>query len=472
MRTIALPFILACTCAIAQNPIGLYDQAPDWSATDLNGNAHTLSDYLNDGYTVILDFSVPWCEPCDDIHQSHVLQTLYDQSGPGTNADKLMIFLISSGPEMFLHGEQGFSDWVTGTPYPIINDQSIHDLYGIVAYPRVFTICPSGLVVSNQHSTDLATMTTVSESCDHMVADTPNDAALLGGSADACLDPESSVHTVLYNAGSTPLTAVDIEAVDCTTNEVMSTFTWTGNLPMYGSEDVLMPGWAAPPGEQCVRFRIATPDDDAANDLSTSVNYTSSVGTVPNNTITVELLTDDNGDEWSWDLYGSNGAYAAQVGPGAMQPYTFYSQTIDLPPGICWSFTITNWVDGEFEPASYYRILSNNTDFITEAETSHMGGGATVHTAYFRTGVATYVPDASSDGTGTTLIVDRGQAVLSGIPADAQVLLLDAMGRMVRMETPRNASLPIDLADLSSGLYTVVTSSPLARTVHAFTVAR
>ena len=58
---------------------------------------------------MILDFSVPWCEPCDEIHQSHVLQTLYDQSGPGTSADKLMVFLISSGPEMFLHGEQGFS---------------------------------------------------------------------------------------------------------------------------------------------------------------------------------------------------------------------------------------------------------------------------------------------------------------------------------------------------------------------------
>ncbi len=472
MRTIALLLIFSCGPLIAQNPIGLYDQAPDWTATDLNGNTHTLSDYLNDGYTVILDFSVSWCEPCDELHQSHVLKTLYETYGPGTADNKLMVFLLTSGPEMWLHGEQGFSDWVTGTPYPIINDQSIHDLFGIVAYPQVFTICSSGLVVSNHHSTDLATMTTVSQSCDHMVADTPIDAALLGASADGCLDPESSIQTVLYNAGSSPLTAVDVEAVDCTTNEVMSTFSWAGNLPMYGSEDVLMPGWTSPPGEHCVRFRIATPDDDAANDLSAPVQYTSSVGTVPNNTVTVELLTDDNGDEWSWELFGSNGAYAAQVGTGDMQPYTFYSQTIDLPPGICWSFNITNWVDGEFEPSSYYRIISNNTDFITEAETSHMGGGATLHTAYFRTGEATSVPDGPTSGTGTTLLMDRGQAVLSGIPADAQVLLLDAMGRMIRVETPLNATMSIELADLSSGLYTVVTSSPLARTVNSFVVAR
>lgn len=472
MRSIALTFLLASACVNAQNPIGLYDQAPDWTATDLNGNPHTLSHYLNDGYTVILDFSVPWCEPCDEMHQSHVLQTLYGQYGPGTNADKLMIFLISSGPEMFLHGEQGFSDWVTGTPYPIINDQSIHDLYGIVAYPRVFTICPSGLVVNNQHSTDLASMTAISESCDHLLADTPNDAALLGGSADPCLGPDGSASTMLYNAGSSTLNTVDIEAVDCTTQDVLSTFTWTGNLPTYASEEVSIPGWTASPGDQCVRFRIASPDDDAANNLSDPVQYASSVGTVPNNTITVEMLTDDNGADWSWNLLGSNGSFVAYVDIGELEPYTAYTTTIDLPPDICWSFNITNWVDGQFEPGSYYRIMSNGAPFITDAETSHLGGGATVHTAYFRSGQATSVLEPVADGPNTSLLIDRDQAVITGVPAGAQVFLMDGIGRILLTPTPQSTRASIDLMPLSAGLYSVIIRTSQGRRVHSFVVTR
>ena len=32
--------------------------APDFTLTDLNGTTHNLYDYIDDGYTVFLDFSV------------------------------------------------------------------------------------------------------------------------------------------------------------------------------------------------------------------------------------------------------------------------------------------------------------------------------------------------------------------------------------------------------------------------------
>ena len=467
MRTTALLFVLAGTCAIAQNPIGLHDQAPDWTATDLNGNTYTLSDYLNDGYTVILDFSVPWCEPCDEIHQSHVLQTLYDQSGPGTSADKLMVFLISSGPEMFLHGEQGFSDWVTGTPYPIINDQSIHDLYGIVAYPRVFTICSSGLVVSNQHSTNLATMTTISESCDHLVADSPNDAAVLGGLADPCLDPNGSIHTVLYNVGSSPLTTATIEAVDCVTNEVLNTVSWTGNLPTYGSETISIPGWNATPGEHCARLRLITPDDDPENNLSAEIQYRAPVGTSATTTITVEILTDDNGADWTWFISGPDYQTAAWVQEGTYAPNTLYTETVEVTPDACWHFAIANWSSPAFGGSSYYLVKSGDEVLISEANTMQLSGGAVLHEADFASGQATAI--AAQEVMEPTIGATGDQRItITGAEAGSTLLVTDAAGRRVRIERLSAANATFDLSDLNSGAYVISLLSERGRYSRTF----
>ena len=47
--------MLIASFATAQLPNG--SVAPDFTATDVNGNQHRLYDYLDQGYTVILDIS-------------------------------------------------------------------------------------------------------------------------------------------------------------------------------------------------------------------------------------------------------------------------------------------------------------------------------------------------------------------------------------------------------------------------------
>ena len=113
----------------AQLPDG--SVAPDFTFTDLNGVSHTLYDYLEDGYTVFLDFSAVWCPPCWGYHTSGALEDLYVNHGPAgapnvsaTTTDDVMVIFVE-GDDNDLVCLQGTGcntqgDWVTGTPYPIM----------------------------------------------------------------------------------------------------------------------------------------------------------------------------------------------------------------------------------------------------------------------------------------------------------------------------------------------------------------
>jgi len=142
-------FFLISLQLSAQLPDGAI--APDWTATDLNGNTHNLYDLLDQGKHVVLDFGATWCGPCWDYHQTGILEELYTLYGPnGTN--ELMVFLIEGDGgtnESCLYGPAGcnsgtYGNWVNGTDYPIINltgsNLDIVDDYNINYWPTVYAI--------------------------------------------------------------------------------------------------------------------------------------------------------------------------------------------------------------------------------------------------------------------------------------------------------------------------------------------
>jgi hypothetical protein len=146
-----LLLVLFCTVGLsvakAQLPGGT--TAPDFTGTDLNGNTVHLYDLLNAGKTVYLDMFATWCGPCWNYHNGHALKTIWETYGPdGTNEAYVMAIECDGstnvaclyGPSGCVGGTQG--DWVTGTPYPFIDDAGIGNLYNVNYYPTIYMICP------------------------------------------------------------------------------------------------------------------------------------------------------------------------------------------------------------------------------------------------------------------------------------------------------------------------------------------
>ncbi len=142
-------FILTGNMLFAQLQNG--STAPDWTLNDINNVPRNLYSYLNNNKIVFLDFAATWCGPCWNYHQTGALETLYDQHGP-PGTDNVMVFMIEADNATNLAclydqpgctGAGTWGNWVTGTPYPIIDNASLNSSYNINYFPTLYAVCPN-----------------------------------------------------------------------------------------------------------------------------------------------------------------------------------------------------------------------------------------------------------------------------------------------------------------------------------------
>ena len=75
--------------------------------------------------------------------------------------DDVMVFMIEGDGDTTTEdlngtGTNTTGDWVTGTPYPIIDSDAITTTYAISFWPTIYTICPNGIIQeSGQATTDV-----------------------------------------------------------------------------------------------------------------------------------------------------------------------------------------------------------------------------------------------------------------------------------------------------------------------------
>ena len=159
IKNIALAVLISfSTIATGQLPDGSI--APDFTTTDVNGNVHRLYDYLDDGYTVILDISATWCGPCWNYHTGGTFEEIWEDHGPAgepgvspNTTDDVVILWFEGDPntaESELENSD-YGNWLNPEgageiQFPMINDNNIADLYDLPYWPVIYTICPNRIL--------------------------------------------------------------------------------------------------------------------------------------------------------------------------------------------------------------------------------------------------------------------------------------------------------------------------------------
>ncbi|MEI7594880.1 MAG: T9SS type A sorting domain-containing protein [Bacteroidota bacterium] len=322
--------------------------APNWTLTDLNGNVHTLYDYLDQGKSVVIDISATWCGPCWNYHGTHALKTIYDSYGPaGTN--DMMVFFVEGDAATTLADLQGTTsasqgDWVTGTPYPIFNPtgtecSTFNDNYGIAYFPTVYLICPDR-IITEVGSVAATTIRAAATGCPAL-STTTNDAKILSITKPTGQYCTTSVlpQIKIQNYGSAPLTSV---TATMTLNGVAQTpYNWTGNVAQYQGATISMPVMSSlADGNYNYSIALSNPngatDDNAANN-----SLTKSFGINSNGAnVSIDVLSDTYPGEISWVLSQNTTELATSSLYTAASAHTI--ESVCLTPGQCYTIVVND----------------------------------------------------------------------------------------------------------------------------------
>jgi len=217
-------------------------KAKDFTFNALNNNGQLVNLYswLDSGKYVFLDVSATWCGPCWNYHQTHALDDLYTQHGPGSvSNDVRVVWVDGDGTTTDAQmagatGSQG--NWLLNTLFPMCNPANplagtFNDDYEIGYFPTIYMICPDRTVklVGQQTVAQLYANVSPTPTC---AAKINVDVApvTFDGKLISCTG-NFSFNVTIKNRGFNNLTGATINVKNGTT--VLSTIPWTGNLTTY-----------------------------------------------------------------------------------------------------------------------------------------------------------------------------------------------------------------------------------------------
>lgn len=331
--------------AMAQLPDG--STAPDFTLTDIDGVEWNLYSILDEGKTVILDFSATWCGPCWSYHQAHTLADLYTTFGPN-GTDDLMVFNLEADDTTTQEDLEGTGtatagDWITGTPYPIIdNAGATFDDYAGAYYPTIYTVCPDYTLTETGQASFEDHVAAAFAPCENSITGA---APMMSynGETSSCGGAEWAASTVVANAGSDAVTAMTFNVtID---GDAQTPVEWTGDLASLGEVEVDLGSYTATGNLDIELVSVNGAGWEAAD-------HAYIAGSVEAPTyVQVRVTTDSWPEETGWNIVDANGTQVAGVATGdltgAADTEHIWDVTLDL--NECYTFTLTDvYGDGLF----------------------------------------------------------------------------------------------------------------------------
>lgn len=467
---------------------------PWLSTAGLNSDGtYTLYDYLDLGYTVILDVSATWCGPCYNYHNAHILDQLWENYGvagqPGVSAttqDKVLVLWVDAdaqtGDPTMLDGAGNIGNWLntSATPgvmptngqngnvmFPMANPGStvanqIGNGYQIAYFPTIYRISPNRLVSEVGQLNYNSLVNSLSVSDGHQVVD--GDASVINYAGETFMCDDGLPYTPsarIYNNGNTALSNI---AVNFKRNgQVISTGTLASLAPFTFSTVTgsVINGFG--PGD--IEAEVVVSGDGVAtnNIVTASISLPVDVTT---STVTVNLTTDRYASETSWEIRNvETNQVVASVAQGTFSNLTQNGQTVrpgvqvNLQPNTCYSFTIRDqYEDGIC--CSYGNGTFNVKDANGTTIIAYSAFGASYSRRFKTTEVlgveSALVADAISIFPNPA--TDRINVSFGQLEGDFAVELIDLQGRVLFSEAQVDATSTFGIATegLSSGSYIVV----------------
>jgi thiol-disulfide isomerase/thioredoxin len=349
-----------------------------------------IDSILDSGTPVILDLFATWCGPCWSYHTGGTLENLFDSQGWG-GPGNVAIFGVESDPSTAASklegGDQG--DWITNTKYPMVNHNTVANMFNLTYYPTIVMICPDRTVTEVGQTTE-ANFTTALNSC-AAPASNVNDPRLLSVdaiNANVCQQQTAdvSISVTVQNYSTASISgAYDIEVTDAS-NAVIATTTANLNLAAYAVQSVTVGTVTANMGANTFTAKITTPNDDLSNDsqvIAVNVSGATDLLITPDMNVRVELSMDgyasevglairegiptgDAATEWAAATAGNSIAYIAQ---GSMTNGTSsFAQDYTINNYGChFLVTYDDYGDGITynTPSANLKLISSTTDIIS-----------------------------------------------------------------------------------------------------------
>jgi hypothetical protein len=309
-------FMFGCWSLQAQIPNG--SDAPDFTVTDLEGNTHSLSNYLAQGKTVIIDISATWCSPCWNYHNSGALYDLYYVNGQGGSGDVVVLFVEGDGntPVQSLYGisdvNDTWGDWTKHSAYPIIDSAELAELYEITYFPTIFRICPDGKVKILPQYDFAELQTNINENCQALTS-AQNHGKLEITNQKICEGSPIVPEVSLRNFGSTVITNATVELRQGET--VLATKNYSGTIGTLATKEFSFDPVEI--GEGTDYEAVVTSINGSLPLNQQTASDTFDVTETPEgaNNVTVKVYTSYYPAEMSWAIKNSIGTVVGSGGP-------------------------------------------------------------------------------------------------------------------------------------------------------------
>lgn len=337
-----------------------------WLATEgmSNNGSYKLYDYLDAGYTVILDVSATWCGPCWNYHLSGALEDAYAAHGPAgypgvsvNTTDDLMVIWIegdgTTADATMLDGSGAIGNWINPNAageiqFPMANPiaataNAINSGFGIGYFPTIYKICPNR-IVTEIGQTSAANMYTSIATCPPPASNPADVSALSYEAALAHCEGSYTPIVKIQNNGTSPLTAATVTVTQGGTT--VSTGSYTGTLATYATATVNCSAITNFMGGALVVTVTTAGDASAANNVI-NATVASSPMIAASQHVTVNITTDAYATETSWTIKNAAGTTVASGG-GYGPDLTAAGQTVETPtvanlvPNTCYTFEIVD----------------------------------------------------------------------------------------------------------------------------------